>query len=42
MLIYQKSDQLEVIDYSNLDFVGCVDSGKSTYDYLFLLAGGEI
>ena len=42
MLIYKKSDLLEVIGYSNSDFVGCLDSSKSTFGYLFLLAEGAI
>ncbi|XP_073098862.1 secreted RxLR effector protein 161-like [Elaeis guineensis] len=40
MLTYKTSDHLEVIRYSDSDFFGCVDTRKSTFDYLFLLAGG--
>ena len=40
MLTYRKSDNLEVIGYS--DFAGCVDTRKSTFDYTFLLAEGAI
>ncbi|XP_048599837.1 secreted RxLR effector protein 161-like [Brassica napus] len=42
MLTYRRSDQLEVIGYSDSDYAGCVDSRKSTFGYLFLLAGGAI
>jgi len=42
MLTYRRSDHLEVIGYSNSDYGGCVDSRKSTFGYLFLLAGGAI
>ena len=42
MLTYRRSNHLEVVRYSNLDFVGCVDTRKSTFGYLFLLAGGAI
>ena len=42
MLTYKKSDHLEVIEYSDSDFAGCVDTRKSTFDYTFLLAGGAI
>ncbi|XP_057980167.1 secreted RxLR effector protein 161-like [Malania oleifera] len=42
MLTYRRIDQLEVFGYSDSDFAGCVDSRKSTYGYLFLLAGGAI
>ncbi|XP_070020574.1 secreted RxLR effector protein 161-like [Nicotiana sylvestris] len=40
MLMYKRSDNLEVIDYSDSDFAGCVDSRKSTLGYIFMLAGG--
>lgn len=39
MLTYRRSDQLEVIGYSNLDFAGCVDIKKFIFGYLLLLAG---
>ncbi|KAL0554019.1 hypothetical protein IC582_007924 [Cucumis melo] len=38
MLTYKRSDHLEVIRYSNSDFAGCVDTRKSTFGYLFMLA----
>jgi len=41
-LTYRKFDHLEVIGYTNLDFVGCVDTRKSTFGYVYLLAGGAI
>ena len=42
MLTYRRSSHLEVVGYSNSDFAGCVDTRKSTFSYLFLLAGGAI
>ncbi|XP_059638549.1 secreted RxLR effector protein 161-like [Cornus florida] len=42
MLIFRRTGDLEVIDYSNSDFAGCVDSKRSTFGYLFLLARGTI
>jgi hypothetical protein len=42
MLIFRKSDNLEVIGYSDADFAGCVDTKKSTSGYIFTLAGGAI
>ena len=33
---------LEVIGYSDSDFVGCIDSQKLTSRYIFVLAGGAI
>ena len=42
MLTYRRSDHLEVIGYSDSDYVGCVDTQKSTCGYLFLLAGWAI
>jgi hypothetical protein len=37
-LTYKHTDHLEVVRYSDSDFVGCVDSRKSTSGYVFLLA----
>ena len=42
MLTYKESDHLKVIGYSDSDFAGCVDTRKSTFGYLFLLAEGAI
>lgn len=42
MLTYRRSDQLEIIGYSDSDFAGCQDSRKSTLGYIYLLAGGAI
>ena len=42
MLMYKRSDDLEVIGYSNSDFGCCVDSHKSTSGYIFVLAGGSM
>ena len=42
MLTYRKSDHLEVIDYTDSDFAGCVDKRKSTFGYVYLLARGAI
>ena len=42
MLTYKKSDHLEMTGYTDSDFVGCVDTRKSTFGYVYLLAGGAI
>ena len=42
MLTYRRSDQLEIIGYSDSDYYGCQDSRRSTSGYLYLLAGGAI
>jgi hypothetical protein len=42
MLTYRKSDNLEIIGYSDSDFAGCPDSRRSTSGYIFLLAGGAV
>jgi len=42
MLTYRKSYHLEVIGYTDSDFVGCVDTRKSTFGYVYLLAGVTI
>ena len=40
--MYRQTNNLDVIGYSDLDFVGCVDSCKSTSGYIFIMVGGAI
>jgi len=42
MLTYRRLDSLEVVGYSDSDYAGFVDSRKSTFGYIFLLAGGAV
>ncbi|KAK2987966.1 hypothetical protein RJ640_011229 [Escallonia rubra] len=42
MLTYRKSDNVEVIGYSDFDYAGCVDTLKSTSGYVFMLAEGAV
>jgi hypothetical protein len=42
MLTYRRSNNLEIIGYSDADFAGCVDTKKSTSGCIFTLAGGAI
>ena len=39
LLIYKKSDSLEIEGYSDADFAGDIDDRKSTSGYVFTLAG---
>ena len=39
---HKQSDYLEVVGYSDSDFAGCVDSSKSTSEYIFLLTGEAV
>ncbi|CAH9090786.1 unnamed protein product [Cuscuta epithymum] len=41
-LTYQRSNNLEVVGYSDSDFAKCKDDRKSTSGYIFLLSGGPI
>ena len=42
MLMYRRSNKLEIIGYSDSDHAGCEDSRMSTSGYVYLLAGGAI
>lgn len=42
MLIYMRTENLEIKGYSNSEFAGCVDLRKSTSGYIFMLAGGVV
>ncbi|GKB87384.1 putative RNA-directed DNA polymerase [Tanacetum coccineum] len=41
-LSYTRSNNLEVIGYSDSDFVKCKDTSRSTSGYIFMLSGGPI
>ena len=42
MVTYRRSNQVEIIEYIDYDFVGCQYSMKSTSGYIYLLFGGTI
>jgi hypothetical protein len=43
MLMYKKLDApLEIVGYSDSDFLGCLDTEKSTSGYIFTLTNGAI
>ena len=42
MLVYHRSDKLEIQGYSDSDYASCRDTRKSTNGYLFMLASGAI
>ena len=42
MLMCRWTNSLEVVRYVDSDFVGCVDSQKSTSSYVFMLANGAV
>ena len=42
MLMYKRTDNLEVIGYSDSNYAGCIDSRKSTSGYIFMLASGAV
>ena len=42
MLVYRRVDNLEIIGYTDSDLAGCPDERKSTFGYIFMLAGGAI
>jgi hypothetical protein len=41
-LTYKRTDNLEVIGYTDADFAGCADSQRSTSGYVFMLVSGAI
>ena len=38
MLTYRRTDTLEVVGFSDSDYVGCVNDKKSTSSYIFMMA----
>ncbi|RVW94935.1 Retrovirus-related Pol polyprotein from transposon TNT 1-94 [Vitis vinifera] len=42
MLTYRRSNHLEIVGYSDFDFMRCLDSRRSTSGYIFMLVGGAV
>ncbi|RVX09496.1 Retrovirus-related Pol polyprotein from transposon TNT 1-94 [Vitis vinifera] len=42
MLTYRRSNHLEIVGYSDSDFMGYLDNRRSTLGYIFMLAGGAV
>ena len=42
MLMYRRTNNLEITGYSYSDFAGCVDSCKSTLGYIFMFVNGVV
>jgi len=42
MLTYRRSDQLEIIGYSDSNYARCQDSRRCTSGYIYLLTGEAI
>jgi hypothetical protein len=42
MIMYERSDNLEIVGYSDSDFTVCLDTDRSTPGYIFELTGGVI
>jgi hypothetical protein len=42
MLTYERLDSLKIVGYTDSDFAECLDTERSTSDYVFKLAGGAV
>jgi hypothetical protein len=42
MLIYERLDSLEIVDYSDSDYARCLDTDRFMSGYVFKLTGGVI
>ena len=42
MLVYRRTDDLQLLGYSDSDLVGCPDDLKLTSEYIFMLARGAV
>ena len=42
MLTYRHTDTLEMVGFSDFDYVGCVDDKKSTSGYIFMMVEGAV
>lgn len=39
---FQRTNHLEIVGYTGSDYAGCIDSKKSTLEYIFMMARGDI
>jgi hypothetical protein len=42
ILMYERSDSLKIVGYTDSDFTGCLDTDRFTSCYAFKLVGGAI
>ena len=42
MLMYRQTNNLDLVGYFDADFAGYVDSHKSTFGYIFIMASGAV
>jgi hypothetical protein len=42
MLTYERLDSLKIVGYLDSNYVRCLNTERSTSDYVFKLAGGDI
>ena len=42
MLMYKRTENIEIVGYSDSDFASCVDARKSTSRYIFMFADGAV
>ena len=42
MFMHRQTNNLDLVGYSDAYFAGCVDSRKSTFGYIFIMASGAI
>ena len=42
MFMHRQNNNLDLVGYSNAYFAGCVDSRKSTFGYIFIMASGVV
>ena len=38
MLTYKRTNNLDIMGYSDFDYAGCKDTKRSTYGYVFMLS----
>lgn len=42
MLVYKRTDSLELVGYTDSDFAGCKDTSQSTSSFVFMMGGGAV
>ncbi|CAL9029582.1 unnamed protein product, partial [Prunus brigantina] len=42
MLVFRRTDKLELVGYCDADFAGCADTARSTSSFVFMMGGGAV
>ena len=42
ILTYWRTNTLDIVEFSDADYAGCMDDKRSTSSYIFMMVGGAV